>query len=505
MQRVLYYFLSVFLVAVSAQIQWTPVIKVSTNEVSTSTNENMGHTIVASGSSVHIVWMDAINGTGIYYRRSDDQGITWGNVTRISPIPAQDDFPLISVSGSYVHLVFFRGSAQSYYKRSWDNGNSWGPDVLLNDTSFWPGVASSGPYVYASLNTQIEVGNTEVFFTRSTDNGTTWGPIQQISNATGRSEDPAITADGTSVYLAWNDNRLGTMQVFYRRSTNYGVNWGPETNLTFTSLGTYSPYVTASGALVDVACANKLMSNATYYDAYIIRSTDSGTTFNPLSDVTNTPYLSELYPETIRNASEVHFIVPTFGTSLQYYYSNDSGVTWTAPFSLVSGVTGLTTGFISTAGGIVHTTWSDSHLGHEAIFYTRTMNATSSSGPSSTTMATSSSVGGSSSSAGSGQGTTGSVSGQGTTGSVSSASGQGTTASVSSASGQGTTGSVSSASGGTSATSSSATGSVTSQATGSVTGSTSSGSGATHESTAVNIAQSWVTIMVLIVFIAMWN
>ncbi len=232
------------LVSSTAVAQLGPDVKLSTNETSAALNENMGRCLLANGNALHVVWMDTKDDDhAIYYKSSTDSGATWTSDYRISGTPGADSNPLLAQSGSVLHLVFLRNigtrQSSSYYKRSTDGGLTWGPDVLLGKTKWWPGVAAAGHQVYVSLNTVYadDEKNSVVYFRRSTDDGATWEPQQRISQAarrtSGRSEDPAIVADGQYVHLVWNDNRDAIpgkgMAVYYRRSSDMGVTWGPET------------------------------------------------------------------------------------------------------------------------------------------------------------------------------------------------------------------------------------------------------------------------------------
>ncbi len=239
---------ALFLISITpAHADWGPDVKLSTNETSARLNENIGHCLIARGTTLHAVWMDVQGGDGaIHYRRSADRGVTWSDDVRLSPNPGFDSNPLIAQSGTTLHLVFLRNAgtanAASYYKRSIDGGATWGPDALLGTSKWWPGVAAAGSMVYVSLNTVYadDAKNSVVYFRRSMDNGATWEEQQQISAAPrrtgGRSEDPAIMADGNNVQLVWNDNRDAMpgkgMAVYYRRSTNRGKTWAPEAALT---------------------------------------------------------------------------------------------------------------------------------------------------------------------------------------------------------------------------------------------------------------------------------
>src|SRR4030095_12270865 len=125
--------------------------------------------------------------------------------------------------------------------------------------------------VVIALNDRLSPTNTEVRIKRSLDNGATWSAKIPVSNSDGRSEDPCVAAEGTYIHLSWNDKRSGVMLTYYRRSTDQGSTWGPETALIGTSSGTYSTMVSLDGPNVDVPCGDLRNGN---FDVYMRRSAD---------------------------------------------------------------------------------------------------------------------------------------------------------------------------------------------------------------------------------------
>jgi hypothetical protein len=355
-----------------ANAEWGPDIKLSTSEVSATLHENMGHCIVATGEAVHVVWCDLKNsGQGIYYKRSLDKGVTWGPETRISARPSSDQWPLLAVSGGSLHLVFCRDfdtpRSASYYQRSKDGGNTWEPEVLLGQTKWWPGVAATGSMVYVSLNTLLPDGNSEVYFRRSNDNGTTWQPQQQISNAPGRSEDPAIAANGSYVYLVWNDNRNGNMDVYYRRSSDRGETWGPETSLTHAHAFAYMPTIDAAGPNVHVVYGIR-SNRGDPFHIFHLHCTDFGATWGAPEQLPQ-PAGGGLYPAIVRDNLNLHVVWGAAG-AIMYLHSANGGASWTPVVSLVNGSSPRWP-FLAAAEGTVHLIWVDMRDGHGAVYYKR--------------------------------------------------------------------------------------------------------------------------------------
>jgi len=353
--------------------QWGPDTKLSKNEVSASFSENMAQSIVAVGSTLHVVWADSgIDSGAIFYKQSLDGGVTWGPDTKISGASGHDSFPLLAVSGNYVHVVFLENSdtpqAASYYKRSTDGGKTWGPGVFLATTKWWPSVAAAGNMVYVALETLVTPTNSEVFFMRSTDNGNTWGAKQQISNADGRSEDPAIAAQGNYVDLVWNDNRDTFpgrgMAVYFRRSSDMGVTWGPETALTHAPAFTYFPTIFLSGSNADVPYGNRLTAGASPYQIFYQHSSDFGSTWATPQQITNIPG-GGAYPSVARDGSNVHLTWAASG-GVMYQHSGDGGATWDPAVQLTDKGGWA---FIAVSGKAVHVVFQSQRDSHKAIYY----------------------------------------------------------------------------------------------------------------------------------------
>ncbi len=365
-----------FAFADTTKAEWGEDVKLSTNETSAGLNENMGQCLIANGNTLHAVWMDT-KGTdsAIHYRRSTDRGATWKDDVRLSPTPGSDTNPLIARSGKTLHLVFLRNGgtpkAASYYKRSTDDGVTWGSDVLLGTTKWWPGVAAAGSMVYVSLNTVYEddAKNSVVYFRRSTDNGETWEERQQISTAPrragGRSEDPAIVADGKNVQLVWNDNRDSKpgkgMAVYFRRSSDMGKTWGAETALTREPDYTYFPSIHLAGSNVDIAYGDRQTG---HYDIFYLHSPDLGETWREKAQMTKTPG-DEFYAVIARDGLKMH-MTWTAKEGVLYRFSGDGGKTWDPATTLTSKGG---TPFIAVADDAVYMIFRSQRDGHPAIYF----------------------------------------------------------------------------------------------------------------------------------------
>jgi hypothetical protein len=335
----------------------------------------MGTCLVTSGDTVHVVWCDtAANDRAIYYRRSIDSGVTWGAAARLTSQTGQAAFPALACVGSSLHLVYrdTHGPKNvSFYKRSLDGGDTWEPDVVLDSAYWWPTVTASGPMVYVALNDTFirnDTSNSEVYFRRSRDNGATWGTIQRISNAAGRSEDPAIATDGAHVYFAWNDNRTGIMQTWFRRSSDSGATWEAERQLTNSTAFAYSPMVRVYGPDIYIPWEDR--RNSGNFDIYLIHSSDFGATWGTEQRLTSDADASG-YPDIVRDGQNLHIVWQNMPGGMYYMHSGNAGATWDAPVKLADSAVGPMQPFIALTGRAVHVIWSEVQDGFRSVYYKR--------------------------------------------------------------------------------------------------------------------------------------
>ncbi|MCX6162603.1 MAG: sialidase family protein [Ignavibacteriae bacterium] len=213
----------------NSHAQWQTDVRL-TNAPDTSGNyTSHSKYIVSNGNLVHIVWWDKRDGNKeIYYKRSINNGINWGEDTRLTNNTAWSVYPAVSVSASNVHIVWHDtrdGFQEIYYKRSTDEGITWGADTRLTvhttGSAAYPSVVVSGLLVHVFWHDNRD-GNTEIYYKRSTDGGVNWETDMRLTNFTGNSFFPSCEVSGSVVRVAWSDNREGTYQVYHKFSTDAG-------------------------------------------------------------------------------------------------------------------------------------------------------------------------------------------------------------------------------------------------------------------------------------------
>ena len=285
--------------------------------------------ISISGSFIHVVWQDDRDGnTEIYHKRSTDGGLNWGSDTRLTNNTSGSLSPVISVYGSVVNVVWadYRdGNFEIYYKRSPDDGVSWGQDKrLTNNTSnsMATSISVSGSIVSVVWSDNRE-GNNEIYYKRSADGGINWGTDTRLTNNTNNSANPCVYASGSIVNVVWIDNRDGNYEIYYKRSSNEGITWGSDVRLTNNSYNSFSPNITASAQLIHIVWQDERNGNE---EIYYKRSTDGG--INWMADIRLTSNTaSSTHPSVSISGSAVNivWIDKRNGNNEIYFKRNPTG------------------------------------------------------------------------------------------------------------------------------------------------------------------------------------
>jgi hypothetical protein len=107
----------------------------------------------------------------IYFKHSDDGGMTWGADTRLTNNAGDSKFPNLSADGESIFLVWMEysdGNPEIYFKSSGDRGFTWLPEVRLTDDlaeSRYPTVCSSESIVNV-VWTDSRDENYEIYYKR---------------------------------------------------------------------------------------------------------------------------------------------------------------------------------------------------------------------------------------------------------------------------------------------------------------------------------------------------
>ncbi len=363
--------------------QWEPEVRM-TNTVNSEYTSPSNAWCIAAGPNpvVHMVyWYPPVDPGNyeIYYCRSTNAGTSWSVPIRLTNAPLTSQQPCLAVKDSNIYLVYMDyrngNDYEIYFQRSTDVGLTWGQETrLTNDPGISnnPCIAVSGNNLYVAYDDQ-RGGLCYIYYRRSTDRGATWEPEVRLTGNTYYPAFPCIAAIGNYVHLVWMDWREPKGSVYYRRSTDYGVSWEPEVGLVLVDSFTYSPCLAVSNSHVHLT-----WNDYRYNDSEIFykRSDDNGMNWTPDIRITNAWGISQ-DPNIAVSGNNVFIVFDENrgDWDIMFTMSTNGGNTWTTPIFLCSAPNRSFYPSITTDGSALHVVWHDMRDGNREIYYRRNPNA----------------------------------------------------------------------------------------------------------------------------------
>ncbi|MFA7360062.1 MAG: T9SS type A sorting domain-containing protein [Candidatus Kapaibacterium sp.] len=261
--------------------------------------------------------------------------------------------------------------------------SQWEPDVRLSNdpgfsqTSFDNArcIAASGSVVHVVWY-ENRNGNDEIYYKRSTNSGVNWGADTRLTNNSFTSYNPSISVSGSVLHVLWYDNRDGNNEIYYKRSLDGGSTWGSDTRLTSDSnaVSKYDPSVAVSGAVVHVVWHDNRSSNN---EIYYKRSADGGASWSPDSALThNTANSNNSHVEAYGSTVHVVWTDSRDGNEEIYYNRSDNaGISWGLDTRLTNNTLGSNNPSISVSGMFVNVVWQDNRDGNWEIYHKHSFDA----------------------------------------------------------------------------------------------------------------------------------
>lgn len=182
-----------------------------------------------------------------------------------------------------------------YFSRSDDLGQTWGPDIRVNDDPIGNTVNQVSPALaYDAVNDRLYAawqdgrgGNYNIYVAYSTNGGSTWSTNVRINDDLGTAAqmNPVISVEpllSPNVYVVWQDKRNGNDDIYLARSGNLGVTWSENTFVTddpgITLQDQAAPAIDIDTFGVVYVCWED-WRDPVHPDIYCSRSWDEGLTF----------------------------------------------------------------------------------------------------------------------------------------------------------------------------------------------------------------------------------
>ncbi len=221
----------------------------------------------ANGTDVYITWTTRGD---LYASSSHNAGVTWSSPLRVTSETAIYYFSnggtvlpngtAVMVASEYPengNQTGNTGPIPIVVFRTTNGGSSWTrsvPDTLntgvMYETSSVTTVASdaNGTLALVYSGAVTVGGNGHVYVRRSTDSGVTWGARTELTNSAGGADATSVAAAGKGngqFTVTWMDKRGGAWNVWQRGSTDGGLTWTADADISDASGG--APYKTAAG------------------------------------------------------------------------------------------------------------------------------------------------------------------------------------------------------------------------------------------------------------------
>jgi hypothetical protein len=183
-----------------------------------------------------------------------------------------------------------------YFSRSTDGGTTFLPSIRIDDTgsdSSWQlnsaiGCTKSGDSVYVAWYDSRH-GNTtqyDIYFSRSIDGGQTFEPNIIVNDTAGMAPsiqtDPSLwVSNSGAIYIVWQDLRNGYYQIYCDKSIDGGISFNQDRKVSDDSCPAIGPSVAVDDSeRIYVAWQDVRNSGTSEYDIYFSYSSDSGNTFS---------------------------------------------------------------------------------------------------------------------------------------------------------------------------------------------------------------------------------
>jgi hypothetical protein len=286
--------------------------------------------IFAAGNKVHVAFISystvITTNYFVYYKRSTNAGNDWASAYKVAEMPDYElHNPSIAVTENYVHLSWQLkfGSSTSCinYRRSTDDGATWGTNQQLSVGDFRgiPSICASGNNVLIVCSDN-QYGDMEITCSRSTNAGTYWSS-SRLTNETGLSQQPSISISGLTAIVVWIDYRDGSSKLYQKRTTNAGSSWYAESQLTSGSYIPYMPNIQMSGSYAHVVWYDSSNSQL-----YYLRGLNYGSIWQTRTQLTETPHIP--YNATVTASGNIVHVLWTdnrHGEGELYYKRNPTG------------------------------------------------------------------------------------------------------------------------------------------------------------------------------------
>jgi len=330
---------------------------VSIRNLSNSAGFSSDPQIAVSGNNVYVIWSeftteksrqvlmtDSTPGNWeIFFRASNDNGATFGDVINLSNNAGESGRHRITVTDNNVYVVW-RHSDDIFFRVSNDNGATFGDVINLSNNA-----------VGMSENTSDQSNNS--------------------GNATNtkRSDLPQIAASSNNVYVVWADYVPGDYDIQFRASNDNGATFGSAVNVETSGGLADLPQIAVSDNHVYVVWGDYSLAEGLVI--FFRASNDNGATFGSAVDLIRNVGYSDSTPMTV-SGNNVYVVSAVGNIDIFFRTSNDNGAIFSDAVNLSKNIEASSDPHMAVSDGNVYIVWEDYSSGNPDVFFTTFMPST---------------------------------------------------------------------------------------------------------------------------------
>jgi hypothetical protein len=373
------------------KFEFREIINLTNNE-----KDSVYGQVSASNDNVYVVWQESVPGTvirnyDILFKRSTNNGSTFDQEINLSNNPGFSEHPQISSVADNVYVIWAddtngNNNKQVYFKKSNDNGNSFGEAIKLSNnnlSSFNQDIAAFDKNVYAVWLEKAFSGSSgpyRVMLAASEDGGNNFrDPVSLSENAREQSY-PKISTFNSHVYVAWNvEDQANTNSkggVFFISSSDNAATFDNISKLNTEENGFGKAQVASSGNEVYIIWGGS--DNNKVSSLYFVKSYDNGRSFVDIKKIDETEQGKLNIPSNVEiTVDEVNRLFIAWqdrvGTAekedILSAISLDGGESFESATNISNNTDISECPSIAMNGGNVYITWEDLTPGNHEILY----------------------------------------------------------------------------------------------------------------------------------------
>ena len=263
---------------------------VAPKELTAGGGQLSGPHIAVYGNNVYLQWINNLGKVAFIANHNSGAG-AWDAIKVISTTNQIFD-PQIDTSKSNVYITWEDKSVDAsgdinstvLSQNGTITSSSTNPSNTPGQASIKPQIAAFKSSVYQAWEEKYNSTNGDIFFASSANNATSFGSKINLSNSAGLADNPAISANDSKVYVAWQDATSSTKnEILFKSSSNNGTTFGSVVNLSDNSGDSVFPRIALSNNNVYVVWEDKTIDGSG--DILFRASSDGGATFGGLKKI----------------------------------------------------------------------------------------------------------------------------------------------------------------------------------------------------------------------------